>query len=426
MGRKADFNQRKGGIPGYAFADSLIFSGSGFDKHSLNDMSGCLKIRHKIEVTRQGVDERFTEATIQFFKSTLSELIRKVITDMPHIEEMSHYKTVRIKDSTSFQIPEHLAKYFPGSGGSASKAMVRIQFEYDFKSGEVLDLSLHAFNVQDQTDSVNTLHTIKENELKISDLGYVNQKYLKAIVDKKAYYLNRSGANVGIYFKENKKMNKVNFVDLKKSMTKKGISILDKTAFLYEGDDKFETRIIIELLPDDIVNERIRKMKKEAKKRKRNLSAEHIARACFNIFITNVSEAILPKEKVRELYCLRWQIELVFKTWKSFGELHKTKKMKYERFVSCLYARLIMLMLNWKIFWELALKKWSSERLLMSIHKYHKLMMINFHKIREAVSRSAYFFHKEINNILSCTKNLTLEQKKNKLSLQEIIMLLVE
>jgi len=426
LGRKTNFNQRKGGIPGYAFADALIFPGCGFDKYSLNDMSGNLKTRHKIEVTKQGVDERFTEETIQFLKSILSELVRKVITDMPHIKEMSYFNAVRIKDSTSFQIPEHLAKHFPGSGGSASKAMVRIQFEYDFKSGEVLDLSLHAFNVQDQTDSVNTLHTIKEKELKISDLGYVNQKYLKAIVDKKAYYLNRPGASVGIYFEENKKMNKVNFVNLKRSMRKKGIGILDKTAFLYEGADKFETRIIIELLPDDIVNERLRKINKEAKKKKRNVSKEHKARACFNIFITNVSAEILSKEKVRELYCLRWQIELVFKTWKSFGELHKTKKMKYERFVSCLYARLIMLMLNWKIFWELALKKWSSEKLLISIHKYHKLMMINFHKIREAVLRSAYFFHKEINNILNCTKNLTLEQKKNKLSLQEIIMLLVE
>jgi len=143
LGRKTNFNQRKGGIAGYAFADALIFPGCGFDKYSLNDMSGNLKTRHKIEVTKQGVDERFTEETIQFLKSILSELVRKVITDMPHIKEMSYFNAVRIKDSTSFQIPEHLAKHFPGSGGSASKAMVRIQFEYDFKSGEVLDLSLH-------------------------------------------------------------------------------------------------------------------------------------------------------------------------------------------------------------------------------------------------------------------------------------------
>lgn len=426
MARKSGFNQRKGGIPGSAFADSLIFPGTGFDKHSLNDMSSCLKIRHNIEVTKQGVDERFTENTIDFVKSILSELIRKIITDKPHIKELSHFEAVRIKDSTCFQVPEYLSKYFSGSGGSASKAMVRIQFEYDAKSGEVLDLSLHAFNDQDQSDSVNTLHTIKKNELCLRDLGYVNRKFLEAIICFQAYYLNRSAANVGIYFEKDNGIEKANFIDLKKSMKKSGIRLLDKKAFLYAGTNKFETRMIIEMLPDKIVSERIRKINAEAKKKGHNASDEHKARACFNIFITNVSADILSKEKVRELYCLRWQIELVFKTWKSFGELHKTKKMKYERFVSCLYARLIMLMLNWKIFWELALKKWASEKLLMSIHKFHKLLISNISEIRQAVSKSANIFHKEINNILSCTKNLVLEKKKDKLSLQEVIMSLMK
>jgi hypothetical protein len=426
LGRKSGFNQRKGGISGYAFADTLVFSGTTFDKHSLNDQSSNLKIRHNIEVSKQGVDERYTDKTIDFIKSILSELLVKVITDNPAIEELSHFNATRIKDSTCFQVPECFVQYFPGSGGSASKAMVRIQFEYDAKTGEVLDLSLHAFNEQDQSDSVNTLHTIKENELCIRDLGYVNRIFLEALIRCQAHYLNRSAANVGIYFEKDDGYEKANFVELKRSMTKEGSRILDTTAYLYGGADKFKTRMIIEMLPDKIVSERIRKMKALAKKNKSTPSAEYIARAYFNIFITSVSADILPKEKIRELYCLRWQIELVFKTWKSFGELHKTKKMKYQRFVSSIYARLIMLMLNWKIFWELLLKKWSSDKLLMSIHKFYKLMISKDSEIREAVSKSANCFHKKINNILSCTRNLVLEKKKGKLSLQEVIMSLVE
>jgi len=42
------------------------------------------------------------------------------------------------------------------------------------------------------------------------------------------------------------------------------------------------------------------------------LGDKYIAKACFNIFITNFNEAILPKEKAREFYCLRWQIGLVY------------------------------------------------------------------------------------------------------------------
>lgn len=353
-------------------------------------------------------------------------MTQKILSDMPMIKEISEFKSVRIKDSTSFQIPKHLVDYFPGSGGSASKAMLRIQFEFDYKSGKILDLSIHPFNTQDQTDSINTIHTIKENELVIRDLGYVNKKYLEAIVSENAYYLNRCGANSLIFLKENEELHKIDFVNLKNTMQKNGTKILDTTANLYSDVSKFETRIILEMLPDNVVAERIRKIEQEAKKKKRKPSKEHKARAYFNIFITNLGEAILPKEKVQKLYCLRWQIELVFKTWKSFGGIHKTKKMKYERFVTCLYSRLVLLILNWKVFWELTLKKWSSDKLIISIHKFYKLMVFNMVDIHNAILKTAEFFQKQMNRILNCTENLELEIKKDKLSLKNVIMLLAE
>lgn len=426
LGWQSGFNKRVGGISGHAFADSIIFTGTHFDKLSLNDLSSSLKIRHNVVITKQGVDDRFSDASIQFMKTLLKELLRKILSNSPYVEEFSDFEAIRIKDSTSFQIPAYLAKYFPGSGGAASKAMLRIQFEFDYKSGLVHDLSIHPFNVQDQTDSLKTIHTIKKNELIIRDLGYVNRNFLESIVLKEAYYLNRSGANTGIFLKENGELNKINFVKLKNKMKKQGIHSIDTTGHFYEGENKFESRMIIELLPDEVISERNRKIEKEAKKKGRKPSKEHKARAHFNIFITNVSEDILPKEKVQKLYCLRWQIELVFKTWKSFGGIHKTKKMKYERFVTCLYARLTLLILNWKIFWELAWRKWSADKIIISIHKFHKLMRVNITDVRNAILKTASYFQEQMNNILNCTNNLVLEKKKKKHSLHDIIMLLVE
>jgi hypothetical protein len=47
---------------------------------------------------------------------------------------------------------------------------------------------------------------------------------------------------------------------------------------------------------------------------------------------------------------LRWQIELVFKTWKSFFEIHKVKRVKKERMECQLLAKLIWILLNWRLF----------------------------------------------------------------------------
>ena len=47
-----------------------------------------------------------------------------------------------------------------------------------------------------------------------------------------------------------------------------------------------------------------------------------------------------------ELYSLRWQIELLFKAWKSVFDLEKVKKMKKERFECHVYGTLIAILVT--------------------------------------------------------------------------------
>ncbi|MGM0879065.1 MAG: transposase, partial [Bacillota bacterium] len=48
---------------------------------------------------------------------------------------------------------------------------------------------------------------------------------------------------------------------------------------------------------------------------------------------------------VHDLYSLRWQIELLFKTWKSFFEIDHCKEIKKERLECHLYGQLIGILL---------------------------------------------------------------------------------
>ncbi|MEI6140130.1 MAG: hypothetical protein WCP85_12765 [Mariniphaga sp.] len=106
-----------------------------------------------------------------------------------------------IKDSTYFQLPPAYATLYPGSGGSGSKSMIRINFEYDFKICTIYDLSAHEFNEQDHTDSKSVSEIIQPKNLLIREVGYINQTYIKAIDKASAFYLNRPGATVGMYEK---------------------------------------------------------------------------------------------------------------------------------------------------------------------------------------------------------------------------------
>lgn len=68
------------------------------------------------------------------------------------------------------------------------------------------------------------------------------------------------------------------------------------------------------------------------------------------MYITNIPDEVVNKDKVYELYSIRWQIEIMFKIWKSIFKIHATKKVKIERFQCCLYGKLISLLLTSDIF----------------------------------------------------------------------------
>ncbi|MEQ3568412.1 transposase [Bacillus thuringiensis] len=37
----------------------------------------------------------------------------------------------------------------------------------------------------------------------------------------------------------------------------------------------------------------------------------------INIYVTNTPWEVVPMEQIHDFYSLRWQIEIIFKTWKS-------------------------------------------------------------------------------------------------------------
>jgi hypothetical protein len=213
-------------------------------------------------------------------------------------------------------------------------------------SGNWRTLELTTIKRNDQQDSKQTTDSIKAGELYIRDLGYVTPIYLKTIIDRGASFLNRIPPQVNIYT-PNK--NLITWKMINRKFSKAGCATLDMDVLIYERD-LIECRLVIERVPDMEYRKRLSNAERSAKKHGVGLSEEHKIRCRYNTFITNVSSLILPIEKIRKTYYLRWQIELVFKTWKSTFGIHKIKKMKTERMECQLLAKLLWVLLNWRLF----------------------------------------------------------------------------
>ncbi len=59
--RNTKFVQRTSELCGYIFLSLIVFNSDSLAYESLNDLAGKLEIDHGVQITRQGLDERFNE-----------------------------------------------------------------------------------------------------------------------------------------------------------------------------------------------------------------------------------------------------------------------------------------------------------------------------------------------------------------------------
>ena len=407
--RETGFVLRDSKMDGYMLLDILIFTHFNHKELSVNELSNQIMKRFKIKITKQAIDKRFTDKAVKFLRLVLSKALEFAINKPDEIDFIK-YDKVLIKDATSFQLPNNMALKYAGSGGSASSSTIKIQFEYDLKSGKITDLSLHSFVNQDSTNAKDTVKNIKINELIIRDLGYISIPVLKIIQEKKAYFLNRMQATINVYQKINNKLTKVDFAKVHKYMNKMGLFVMELEVYLGKKEP-FKTRLIVGRIPTKQYQKRIMEAERRAKKDGRSTTTEHKTRLALNLFITNTD---ITPEDVRPIYTLRWQIELMFKIWKSVGEIDKVKKMKVERFESFLFAKLIWIVLNWHLMRLMVHYYYKKESLGISPFKLFvtlKASILDFRaSIKESIDSISSFI---MGNINLGSTNLFSEKKRD-------------
>jgi len=309
-----------------------------------------LSASYGIVMSKQGIDQRFNKEAVAFLKRALEQKIASQINTVDCKEMFAPFAGVRIKDSTKFVAPDTLAEDFACNGMGGHKAGIKISYEFDIKTGKIIHLELFSANVQDLTDAQTTVGDIKPGELVIRDLGFIVTDVLQKIEAKKAFFINRLHSNV-LVFEQDKPNHykKLDYLAICKHMKRNHMQRVEKEV-LIGNKQRYKVRMIIERLPQEKINERMRKLK-EAGKRKGYIPSELAkAKASINVYVTNTSPRIIGADKIRSYYSLRWQIELMFKIWKSTLHIHQLKVMKQERYLCHLFAKLIWVCISFTIF----------------------------------------------------------------------------
>lgn len=422
VARKTGFKQRRGKLSPKSFLMSVLFQCFDGSQTSLNDHLLDLKMNEGVGVRKQSLNERFNSKAVAFLKHILEEQLKVKCSSVLPWKNLKKFTEVLIEDSVRFQLPEHLREAYPGNGGGASEAGAHLQFEFDIKNGNVKTLSLHHAKYQDQKAARDQVERISKNSLIIRDLGYFVMDVLEEIQQKGAYFISRLKPKTTIYELKEGKHIRLEINELYDELKRSKRACLEKQVRI--GPKKLPVRLVVELLPDKVVEERLRKAKKQAVKKGRNLSSQFKSFARLNLFITNLSEKELPIDQVHELYRLRWQVELVFKTWKGYFNFHLFKKMQRYRLECYLYASLLFIMSGWELYYRLSSLIWQEKQTLVSKMKFAKAWIQSRTKWRELLSnrsRSVENFIKETKDY--CLDFMVQEKRKNRYNLENYLML---
>jgi len=312
---------------------------------SLPDMTADLQQQCAVDISKEGLHKKFNTQAVHFLK----ELVKTHVSghmQMGCTDLRKNFNAINIKDSSKFSLPTIYNGDYPGFGNfSKTNGVMCIQYEYDVLGGNWKKIELSSIRENDQKNSNESTKDIVADELYIRDLGYITPTYLKAVCKQGASFLNRLPAQAVVY----EKGQSIDWSRINKKFDQLGVTTLDMEVTVYEKE-RLPCRLIIERVSDTLYKKRLTQAWANVKKHgMKGMTQQRKTRCRYNTYITNVSRQVLPANKIRQAYYLRWQIELVFKTWKSFLQIDKVKKVKKERLECQLLARLLWVLLNWRL-----------------------------------------------------------------------------
>jgi len=257
-------------------------------------------------VSKQAVFLRVNAA----FIGLLEDLLQGALEDKLNVRQNSlpnRFSRILLQDSTCIALPAGLRKLFPGNYSRGEiKAVAKLQVVFNLMAGAFESISLTPYNVNDQAASPGILPLLRKGDLVIRDLGYFVLSVLGEIHKAEAFFISRYKNEVGIYdYKTGKELSLRKLLHNRKFVKKKILLGKEKKLCM--------TLYAIKLTPQAT---RLRRQGiRNDRDRRKITTVKKLELAGWDIFVTNAEE--LSAEEIRLYYKMRWNMEMIFKAWKS-------------------------------------------------------------------------------------------------------------
>jgi hypothetical protein len=302
-------------------------------------------------VRPQAIDQRFREPTANFFYHLLEAAVAEVVTAEPvAVDLVERFAGVWLEDSTVIRLPSGFGPLWPASGGrnGQSKAALKLYVELDLSSGRLVGPQCVAGRQSDHHSQL--ADVVPKGGVRVADLGFFNLTQLGQLDQRGVFWVTRIQVHTALFGEDG--------CPLELTHLMRGVEgALDRTVHLGRAA-QLACRLIVCRAPASVVRKRRERLRKDAARRGRTVSERQHQGCRWTALVTNIPPERLSVHEALVLLKMRWQIELLFKRWKSLGQVGHSRSANPWRMLIEIYAKLLGMLIQ---HWLLLVAAWQYE-----------------------------------------------------------------
>ncbi|MHB8575934.1 MAG: IS4 family transposase [Dehalococcoidia bacterium] len=329
--------QRARKLTGSHFAQTLVWGFLAAPRATLGHLQQTAATTG-VAVSPQAISQRCTKAAATFLQQLLSAAMAlRFAAERVPPALLARFEAVYVGDSTIIPLPAALAEVWPGCGGSSPSsgaAQLKLQANWELVGGCLADLELQAGRASDQRSQQQATTELQPG-LSLKDQGYFATAQLRELVAAGGHYLRRPPPQITLSDTQNRRFSLVRFLNGRRGQQVDCLVTLGTKHPL-------PCRLLALRVPAQIVALRRDRLTAEARRKGTPLSPTLWALCAWTVLVTDLPKADLSLAEALVLARLRWQVELLFKVWKSAGaQLEQWRTADPWRALCTVYAKLL-------------------------------------------------------------------------------------
>jgi hypothetical protein len=303
-GKELGLAKRERLITPFRFALSVVASMANEQVESIAGLHRQFNDLWDLDTHYRGFyDQLVKDPSPEFFRTSLCDIMGKLsmkVLGFEAAQAFSECNRIVIQDGSSLALHGALAEVFPGRFNAVSPAAVELHCTLELLQEAPVTIALSP-----DTDSEHDYRPEPESlrgDLFLADRGYLDLTYLRDIDRHGGSFIVRGKANLNprvmdAYREDGQRLKSCQDRDLQAIISKfpKQQRAELEVEWLIEGEP-FRLRLMVRWNP---------------------------RKKCFDYLLTNLPQNRYTINMICLGYKLRWQVELLFKEWKSYNNLHK-------------------------------------------------------------------------------------------------------